>query len=1074
MSPQFRNRAQAAIHMKQLAIDNQSRLIKRLRARLGERRRENAILATEKEVIRTELNNAIYQGELVRGDNMDLRDGIEHGLHRERKLHEDIDRYRKELEEEKQQNARSKKRLENLSEAINSISKVNHHLAQQGEVLKNKIKQNKRDYELRHQLTIDMLDEAEADVQGWKTQVAQLNAENAHLTHMVELLQEGENSGVCFGCGKAGHRIAECPTAANQAAGPNKGTGPNTGANPNKPKEGKPNARVFAMTQEEADDATEVVSGTILIQKVPAYALFDCGATHSFVSKRLAKKLGLKPELLAELFRIATPTNKAIETHEIHRDCLISIGNQKFSTDLLQIVMADFDIILGMDWLAKNNAIVDCKGKRVKLRTPNQEEIVYHGKSKGRKSLLSASQAWNAMKSGEDIYLAMVSEVQGEAELKIEDIPIVCEFPDVFPEELPGIVPDREVEFEINLVPGAAPISKAPYRMAPAELKELKEQLQELLDKKQIRPSVSPWGAPVLFVKKKDGSMRLCIDYRELNKITVKNKYPLPRIDDLFDQLKGAAVFSKLDLRTGYHQLKVRAEDIHKTAFRTRYGHYEFTVMPFGLTNAPAAFMDLMNRVFKPFLDQFIVVFIDDILVYSSNERDHEEHLRIALQTLREKELYAKFKKCEFWLKSVSFLGHVISEAGVSVDPRKVEAITEWPKPKNATDIRSFLGLAGYYRKFVEGFSSIAIPLTKLTQKNSKFVWDEGCEKSFQTLKEKLASTPVLILPTEDKEFTIYSDASKEGLGCVLMQEGRVIAYASRQLKQHEQNYPTHDLELAAVVFALKIWRHYLYGANYHPGKANKVADALSRKNESKITMASLSARPCLQETVKLNQDRDPELTKLKGQVEIGKSQDLQIDDGGVLWMKGRLYHSSIGMAPYGALYGRKCRSPLYWDEVGEKAIVGPELIQTTIDKVTVVREKLKAAQDRQKSWADLKRRPVEFNIGEKAYVKVSPMKGVVRFSKARMLNPRYVGPFEILEKVGTLAYRLALPPNMSRIHNVFHVSQLRKYISDPSHVLEAEPLMIESNLGEGLKYEEVPIRIVDTKDQWSDELGGA
>ncbi|XP_073304174.1 uncharacterized protein [Primulina huaijiensis] len=696
-----------------------------------------------------------------------------------------------------------------------------------------------------------------------------------HLRHLGECRR---NSGVCFGCGKAGHRIAECPTAANQAAGPNKGTGPNTGANPNKPKEGKPNARVFAMTQEEADDATEVVSGTILIQKVPAYALFDCGATHSFVSKRLAKKLGLKPELLAEPFRIATPTNKAIETHEIHRNCLISIGNQKFSTDLIQIVMADFDIILGMDWLAKNNAIVDCKGKRVKLRTPNQEEIVYHGKSKERKSLLSASQAWKAMKSGEDIYLAMVSEVQGEAELKIEDIPIVCEFPDVFPEELPGIVPDREVEFEINLVPGAAPISKAPYRMAPAELKELKEQLQELLDKKQIRPSVSPWGAPVLFVKKKDGSMRLCIDYRELNKITVKNKYPLPRIDDLFDQLKGAAVFSKLDLRTGYHQLKVRAEDIHKTAFRTRYGHYEFTVMPFGLTNAPAAFMDLMNRVFKPFLDQFIVVFIDDILVYSSNERDHEEHLRIALQTLREKELYAKFKKC-------------------------------------------------YYRKFVEGFSSIAIPLTKLTQKNSKFVWDEGCEKSFQTLKEKLASTPVLILPTEDKEFTIYSDASKEGLGCVLMQEGRVIAYASRQLKQHEQNYPTHDLELAAVVFALKIWRHYLYGAkceiftdhqslkylftqkelnmrqrrwiellkdydltiSYHPGKANKVADALSRKNESKITLASLSARPCLQETVKLNQDRDPELTKLKGQVGSGKFQDLQIDDGGVLWMKGRL-----------------------------------------------------------------------------------------------------------------------------------------------------------------------------------------
>ncbi|XP_075489706.1 uncharacterized protein LOC142528550 [Primulina tabacum] len=491
--------------------------------------------------------------------------------------------------------------------------------------------------------------------------------------------------------------------------------------------------------------------------------------------------------------------------------------------------------------------------------------------------------------------------------------------------------------------------------------------------------------------------------------------------------------------------------------------------MPFGLTNAPAAFMDLMNRVFKQFLDQFIVVFIDDILVYSSNEYDHEEHLRIALQTLREKELYAKFKKYEFWLKSVSFLGHVISEAGVSVDPMKVEAITEWPKPKNATDIRSFLGLAGYYRKFVEGFSSIAIPLTKLIQKNSKFVWDEGCEKIFQTLKEKLASTPVLILPTEDKEFTIYSDASKEE-ALSLWRQVRNF----HRLPEPQYLFTQNELNMRQRRW-IELLKDYDLTISYHPGKANKVADALSRKNESKITLASLSARPCLQETVKLNQDRDLELKKLRGQVESGKSQDLQTDDKGVMWMKGRLcvlecdnlrQEIRIEMAPYEALYGRKCRSPLYWDEVGEKAIVGPELVQLTIGNVTVVREKLKAAQDRQKSWADLKRRPVEFNIGEKAYVKVSPMKGVVRFTKAGKLNPRYVGPFEILEKVGTLAYRLALPPNMPRIHNVFHVSQLRKYISDPSHVLEAEPLMIESNLGEELKYEEVAIRIVDTKDQ--------
>ncbi|KAL0544194.1 hypothetical protein IC582_019307 [Cucumis melo] len=227
--------------------------------------------------------------------------------------------------------------------------------------------------------------------------------------------------------------------------------------------------------------------------------------------------------------------------------------------------------------------------------------------------------------------------------------------------------------------------------MAPAELKELKVQLQELLDKGFIRPSVSPWGAPVLFVKKKDGSMRLCIDYRELNKVTVKNRYPLPRIDDLFDQLQGATVFSKIDLRSGYHQLRIKDEDVPKTAFRSRYGHYEFIVMSFGLTNAPAVFMDLMNRVFREFLDTFVIVFIDDILIYSKTEAEHEKHLRMVLQTLRDNKLYAKFSKCEFWLKQVSFLGHVVSKAGVSVDPAKIEAVTGWTRPSTVSEVRSFL-----------------------------------------------------------------------------------------------------------------------------------------------------------------------------------------------------------------------------------------------------------------------------------------------------------------------------------------------------------------------------------------------
>ena len=397
-------------------------------------------------------------------------------------------------------------------------------------------------------------------------------------------------------------------------------------------------------------------------------------------------------------------------------------------------------------------------------------------------------------------------------QVNLENIPVIREFPDVFPEELPGGPPEREVDLSIDVVQGTTPISRVPYRMDPTELKELKTQLQELLDKGFVLPSVSPWGALVLFVKKKVGTLRMCIDYRQINKVTVKNKYPLPRIEDLFDQLRGASVFSKIDLRSGYYQLRVKEVDVPKTAFRTRYGHYEFLVMPFGLTNAPAAFMDLMNSVFRPYLDQFVVVFIDDILVYSKDAQEHEHHLRIVLQTLRENKLFAKLSKCDFWLKEVSFLGHIVSAAGIRVDPVKIEAIVNWKPPRNVTKLRSFLGLAGYYRRFVQGFSVIASSLTRLLRKGVKFDWDDKCQSSFEKLKEILIEAPVLIQPTSGRDYTVYSDASRIGLGCVLLQDGKVVAYASKQLKPHEQNYPTHDLELAVVVFALKIWRHYLYG----------------------------------------------------------------------------------------------------------------------------------------------------------------------------------------------------------------------------------------------------------------------
>src|SRR4051812_1543099 len=391
----------------------------------------------------------------------------------------------------------------------------------------------------------------------------------------------------------------------------------------------------------------------------------------------------------------------------------------------------------------------------------------------------------------------------------LEDIPVVRDLPDVFPEELPGMPPDRCVEFIVDLMPGTTPISRRPYRMSPHDLAELETQLEVSLAKGFIHPSSLRWGCPVLFVTKKDGTERMCVDYRPLNLATIKNKYPLPRINDLYDQLVGSYVFSKMDLRLGYHQIKIRNEDIPKTAFTTRYGLYDYTVMSFGLTNAPATFSRLMNSIFMEYLDKFVLVYLDDILIYSKNEEDHAEHLRLVLMKLREHRLYAKFSKCEFWLPKVTYLGHMISAKGIAVNPERVQAVLDWTPPESVKQVRSFLGLASYCRRFVENFSKVAKPLTELLKKVKVFQWTPKCKDSFQELKRRLTSTPVLVPPDTKRNFKIFCDASRQGLGCILMQDRHVVAYASRQLRPHEENYPTHDLELAVVVHALKTWRHY-------------------------------------------------------------------------------------------------------------------------------------------------------------------------------------------------------------------------------------------------------------------------
>ncbi|BBG95481.1 cold shock domain protein 1 [Prunus dulcis] len=1006
----------------------------------------------------------------------------------------------------------------------------------------------------------------------------------------------------CYFCGQVGHTKRSCPiilqtNTAIQGTGAQQGQG-SMGQNQN---QGGVSSSAAGSSSSRAPSSSRGRSGG-QARGQPGRSTTQARVFSMTQQEAYATQT---PIPITGRFSISLPTGEVLFADRVFRNCFVQVDDAWLEADLIPLDLADLDIILGMDWLEKHHASVDCFRKEVTLRSPGQPKVIFRGERRVLPTcLISAITAKKLLKKGCEGYLAHIIDTR-EIPLNLEDIPVVCDFPDIFPDDLPGLPPEREIE------------------MAPAELRELKIQLQELVDLGFIRPSVSPWGAPVLFVRKKDGTMRLCIDYRQLNKVTIRNRYPLPRIDDLFDQLKGAKYFSKIDLRSGYHQLRIREEDIPKTAFRT--------------------------RVFRPYLDHFVIVFIDDILVYSQTLEGHKKHLRLVLRTLRRKQLYAKFS---------------------------------------------------YYRRFVEGFASIAAPLTRLTRKDVAFEWTEECEQ---------------------RNFVIYSDASLQGLGCVLMQHDRVIAYASRQLKKHEQNYPVHDLELAAVVFALKIWRHYLYGETcqiftdhkslkyfftqrelnmrqrrwlelikdydctieYHPGRANVVADALSRKTTGSLThlrtaylpllvelrkdgvelemtqqgglLASLHVRPILVERIIVAQLEDPTLCRIRGEVESGSRKDYAIRGDGALvtgtrlcvpkndylkreileeahcstytmhpgstkmyrtlreyysWphMKGDIakyvsrclicqqvkaerqkpsglmqplpipewkweritmdfvfklprtprghdgiwvivdrltksahflpiketysltrlaklfvdeivrlhgapvsivsdrdarftsrfwkclqeamgtrlqfstafhpqtdgqsertiqtledmlrscvlqmkdswdthlalvefaynnsYQASIKMAPYEALYGRQCRTPICWSEVGDKKLEKVDSIRATTEKVKMIKEKLKIAQDRQKRCDEIR--------------------------KTWKLSPRYIGPYEIIERIGPVAYRLALPAELSRVHDVFHVSMLRKYMSDPSHILEHQPVELE----EDLSYEEQPVQILDRKEQ--------
>nr|GEV82436.1 hypothetical protein [Tanacetum cinerariifolium] len=605
---------------------------------------------------------------------------------------------------------------------------------------------------------------------------------------------------------------------------------------------------------------SNVVTGTFLLNNCYASILFDTGADRSFISTTFSLLVNIDPTPLGSSYDVELADGKIVRIDTIIRGCTINFLNDPFNIDLMPVELGSFDVIIEIDWLRRYHAVIVCDEKLVQIPY-GDETLNFHGNES------------NNEREGED-------KLEGK---QLNDVPIVWDFPKVFPEDFPGLPPARPAKLQINLILGAAPVARAPYRLAPSKMKELSEQLQELSNKGFIRPR--------------------------------------------------STIYSKIDLRSGYHQLRVREQDIPKMAFRTRYGHYEFRVMPLGLTNAPAVFMDLMNRVCKPYLDKFVIVFIDDILIYSKDEKEHEEHLKAILEFLKEEKLYAKFSKFEFWILEVQFLGHVIDSRGIHVDPAKIESIKDWASPKTPTEIRQFSGLAGYYR-----------------------------------------SASILALPEGSKDFVVYCDASNKGLGAVLMQREKKAL--GTNLNMSTAYNPETDWQSERTIQTLK--------------------DML---------------RACV--------------------IDFGKGWVKHLPL--VEFSYNNIYHASIKVAPYEALYGRKCRSLVYWAEVGEAQLTGPEMIQETTEKIILIKKMIQAAQDRQKSYADRKRKPMEFEVGDRVILKV-------------------------LAKAGDVAYRLELLQELSRVHHTFYVSNLKKFYADEPLAMPLEGVHIDDTL----QFVEEPVEIME------------
>jgi transposase InsO family protein len=576
---------------------------------------------------------------------------------------------------------------------------------------------------------------------------------------------------------------------------------------------------------------------------VAARVHVDTGASHSFVAAHFVERAGLAVSPATRA--VALADGQQVQATGLCR-ARLQLGALRDTVLFLVLPLnSTYDVLLGADWLQRHAARIDYGARTLMLRAAGDarqslpavdDSALGGGETADAVECLSALQLKRlARKRGTHVFVVMVKPVSetpppagdvccaalsadtGTTLIAPERLQRILEkYKGVFAELPSGVIRRPNLpEMGIDLQPGAKPPVGCQYRLTQTERQELQKQLTSALEKGWVEPSSSPFGAPVLFVRKKDGRMRMCVDYRALNSLTVKNRYPLPRIDDLMDQLNGAACFSGLDLASGYWQIPIRAEDRHKTAFRTPMGLYQWKVMPFGLTNAPAVFSQTMQQVFADMIGQFVLVYLDDILIFSKTPAEHERHLDMVLQRLAQHRFYAQLPKCHFALPEVEFLGHLVSAEGIKVDPRKVRIVADWPTPSNVSELRSFLGLSNYFRRFVHAYSTIARPLHDLTRKETAWQWTEACQTAFERLKAKLTAAPVLAAPDFTKPFEVIADASAYALGAILLQDGRPIAFESRKLTAAQQNYHTTEKELLAVIHALTVWRCYLDGARF-------------------------------------------------------------------------------------------------------------------------------------------------------------------------------------------------------------------------------------------------------------------